>query len=663
MTDGKKYIFQSSINNPSNYTPRYKMFASNEEMLGNLIISIFDTPPQIKPPQKHSVETFNNGIIDVDEFNDTKEEYEKKIEKMKKYCQKYGQDISEIKLPTYEDMCTLCGRNVDLETITSFLQPKKSLDEEIGLGNIKYRIEEKSTFKEVRKYENGNIVTIHYNDGKHCEQISIENDNKKIFKYFNWITGAITNQKIIDNKKQTNTITDYYHNGNVQSVRIRDLETQEIIEQNDYDKHGNRILNDNQKLAHELIKDLTNKNFLGLQSVRNSLQDNLNKITPENIEQVLREYKQATGKSLTQSIEYARGSIDSLYENFSMQSYTTTDKLKDKISEMLVKIYPQTKKIKDMQDFLENTGIGNEFNAMLNDKSFSYSDFEYNWKELTGRDSFEDDFLNSNLPPEIKAQYNRAIWHEACTRLKIKPNLKIENSQIKNEYYKSDMIYDVQYNITEFGGDITIHNKTTGITRIIDINKLTKNMSEINFCEFLTNIQKQPAEVLEDAAIEFDKLYGFSGNEGELERIHAGGFYIHWTEETVINTKMGIHVHELGHAIDFNYLLEQCKNSSAFGSFYAAYIKERDEYVKKGNVCATGTESSINPKDGFDNYCTTNEKEMFAECYTLLMTGNCHSKETILKHFKKTLREAEKLLKEIRKLPEDVRLRKQIVSK
>ena len=658
MIDGKKYIFQSSINNLSNYTPRYKMFASKEEMLGDLIISIYDTPPQIKPPQKHSLETFKNGIIDVDEFNDTKEEYEKKIEKIKKYCQKYGQDISEIKLPTYEDMCTLCGRNVDLETITSFLQPKKSLDEEIGLGNIKYGIEEKSTFKEVRKYENGNIVTIYYNDGKHYEQISIENDNKIIFKYFNWITGAITNQKIIDNKKQTNTITDYYHNGNVQSVRIRDLETDEIIEQNDYDKYGNRILNDNQKLAHELIKDLTNKNFFGLRSVRNSLQDNLNKITLKNIEQVLREYKQATGKSLIQAIEYARGSIDSLYETFSMQSYTTTDKLKDKISEMLVKIYPQTKKITDMQDFLENTGIGNEFKAMLDDKTFKYNDFKDNWKRLTGRDSFEDDFLNSNLPPEIKAQYNRVIWHEACTRLNIKPNLRIENSQIKNEYYTSDMVYDVQYNIKEFGGNITIYNKTTGVTRIIDINKMTKYMSEIDFCEFISDIQTYPAEVLEDMAIELTKITGHSGNEKYLLDNIDALYYSNDITPTMFNPRnKEANVHEIGHGIDYTYLSGKNENMSCSGAFFKTFKAELSEYLKKGNKQFIVKDEKTHDENSW-NYCTRNEKEMFAECYALLMLGNCDNKNTILTHFKKTLREAEKLLKEIRKLPDDVRLRK-----
>lgn len=657
MTDDKKYIFQSSFNNSSNYTPRYKMFASNEEMLGNLIISIYDTPPQIKPPQKHSVETFNNGIIDVDEFNDTKEEYEKKIEKIKKYCQKYDQDISEIKLPTYEDMCILCGRNVDLETMTSFLRPKKSINEEIGLKNLKYKTIEKEDNEQTRKYEDGSIVQIK-TYGNLPKEIIIKKERLHIIKKFNSAGAKITEQEI-NEATYINKITDYYPtSGKIKTIRIRDQYSAKLIETIDYDKNGNRILNDNQKLAHELVKDLTNRNFIGLKSVRNSLQENLNKITPDNIEEVLREYKRTVGKSLAQGIEEMRVSIDSLYEIFSMKSYTTTDKIKDKIAEMLVKIYPQSRNISDMQDFLENTGIGDEFYAMLDDKNFTYSDFKYNWKELTGRDSFEADFLNSNLPPEIKAQYNKVIWHEACQRLNIKSNLKIENSQIKNDNYTSNMIYDIQYNLTTdwIGGTITIINKTTGVTRIIDVNKITKNMSEIDYCTFLSNLQTLPGEILEDIAVECNNVIGHSGKESYLIKKDCGGEYLFDDETILAHTAiMRDFVHELGHAIDhtYKYGRNYAFSDELINTQYAKTLQqEYDKYILKGGkeFGKDTTEPSV--------YCTSSSAEMFAECYTLLMTGNCHSKDTILKHFRKTLIEAEKLLQEIRKLPDDVRLRK-----
>lgn len=656
MTDGKKYIFLNPINKININIPNFKMFTSKEEMLGNLIISIYDTPPSVNPPIKCEKSTYNNGMIDPEEFSDTKEDYEKNIEKIKQYCKKYGQDISEIKLPTYDDMQYLCGRAIDAETMASFLMPKKTLDEEIGLGNVKYKTTP-GCESEYREYENGTNVEILYS-GNYLQQIIIDNEAKRIIKKFD-ITGTKVLEQEFNEKLKTNKIIEYYpSNGQIRTIRRRDLDSSELIETIDYDKNGSRILNENQKLAHELIKDLTNTNFIKLKSVRSSLQDNLNKLTTENVEEVLIEFKRTTGLTLVQKIEEMRCSIDSLYEFFSMKPYTTTDKLKDKIKETLISTYQEGRNINDMQSFLDITGIGNEFEVMLNDKSFQYNYFASYWKALTGRDSFELDFLNSNLPTEIKAQYNRVIWHEACSRLDIKPNLKIENSQIKNKYYSSDMVYDVQYNLhTDWiGGTITIHNKTTGVSRTIDFNELCKNMSEIDYCDFLTNIQKLPAEVLEDAFVEFKELYGHSGKEAELKNLNADGFYRN-NELTVISpVRQGNQVHELGHAIDYNYLSGKNNNSSSCGNFYETFTKEMDEYIKKGNVCYTGTENPINPKDGLCNYCTTNEKEMFAECYTLLMTGNCNSKETILKYFRKTLQKAEKLLKEIRKLPDNVRL-------
>lgn len=68
-------------------------------------------------------------------------------------------------------------------------------------------------------------------------------------------------------------------------------------------------------MVHELIKDLTNTNFIGLKSVRNSLQDSLNKLTTENIEEVLIEFNGTTGQSLLQKIEEMRCGIDS-FMNF-----------------------------------------------------------------------------------------------------------------------------------------------------------------------------------------------------------------------------------------------------------------------------------------------------------------------------------------------------------
>ena len=46
---------------------------------------------------------------------------------------------------------------------------------------------------------------------------------------------------------------------------------------------------------------------------------------------------------------------------------------------------------------------------------------------------------------------------------------------------------------------------------------------------------------------------------------------------------------------------------------------------------------------------------MFAECYTLLMSGHCSSKDLILDYFPKTLEIVKEHLKQIRTLPDGIR--------
>ena len=48
-------------------------------------------------------------------------------------------------------------------------------------------------------------------------------------------------------------------------------------------------------------------------------------------------------------------------------------------------------------------------------------------------------------------------------------------------------------------------------------------------------------------------------------------------------------------------------------------------------------------------YCTANKKEIFAECYTLLMTGDAMSKDCILEHFPETLNVVRQMIIEQRK--------------
>ena len=57
------------------------------------------------------------------------------------------------------------------------------------------------------------------------------------------------------------------------------------------------------------------------------------------------------------------------------------------------------------------------------------------------------------------------------------------------------------------------------------------------------------------------------------------------------------------------------------------------------------------------NYCTYTQEEMFAECYTLLILGNCKSKNVILKYFPECLECAKEIIKETRNLPDEERIK------
>jgi len=54
-------------------------------------------------------------------------------------------------------------------------------------------------------------------------------------------------------------------------------------------------------------------------------------------------------------------------------------------------------------------------------------------------------------------------------------------------------------------------------------------------------------------------------------------------------------------------------------------------------------------------YATYDEQEMFAECYAMLMTGECKSRDLIEDFFPKTLQVIAKHIEYVRSLPDDVR--------
>ena len=149
---------------------------------------------------------------------------------------------------------------------------------------------------------------------------------------------------------------------------------------------------------------------------------------------------------------------------------------------------------------------------------------------------------------------------------------------------------------------------------------------------------------MEDISIELNHITSKS------DRIAPGdnfdGIYLGESDSVVTNVnELTTFVHELGHSIDcglnYRYSSETTEFNSIFEEELAAYIAAGfTQHVSK---------AGYKRKDSTSNYATHNVHEMFAECYTLLMLGDCQSKDVILAHFPKCLKAAEELLKEIRK--------------
>ena len=81
-------------------------------------------------------------------------------------------------------------------------------------------------------------------------------------------------------------------------------------------------------------------------------------------------------------------------------------------------------------------------------------------------------------------------------------------------------------------------------------------------------------------------------------------------------------------------ICEVCQAKIEDTQYYEEYDYDKGVYKHKSG--------------SFENYATWDEMEMFAECYSLLMIGDCTSKNCILTYFPKTLAAAQKHLEYIR---------------
>ena len=251
-------------------------------------------------------------------------------------------------------------------------------------------------------------------------------------------------------------------------------------------------------------------------------------------------------------------------------------------------------------------------------------------------------------------------------------------SQVKNQKFKGE-----PYFIKLDGEILTIKNQKTGKVSKIDFTKLLSDCNEWEYARLKKLITENiPGEVLEDMSVELTKINVASDmnllkdnpdfeaagvyhskddsiclTSLEIYSISAADFI---TEDTIIKAFVDTIVHETGHALDYNGYLYNSPSSE--GKFKEIFEKELENYKKSGKAqfeykqeFRETTEFKDGKIDSNTAYATANVHEMFAECYTLLMTGDNQSKDHILKYFPETLKAAKALLQEIRQKSDNER--------
>ena len=232
---------------------------------------------------------------------------------------------------------------------------------------------------------------------------------------------------------------------------------------------------------------------------------------------------------------------------------------------------------------------------------------------------------------------------------------KTRSSQVKNGFYKGG-----NYTITSKFGKTTVVDNSTGKKHTLDLDKMLSKLPDAEQAKTLKMMQNLPAEVLIDLSVEINKKINDGKNIGMK---NAAAFYTPDDNEITLGVNRPIYdnaeifVHELGHAIDYNGVILNTAGSTD-GNMKKVFEKELKAYLAKGYKQSEGAGRKstviLNGKKQ-SSYATTDEQEMFAECYTLMMLGDCKSKEVITKFFPETFNAAKKLLAEIRNKPNIVR--------
>lgn len=250
------------------------------------------------------------------------------------------------------------------------------------------------------------------------------------------------------------------------------------------------------------------------------------------------------------------------------------------------------------------------------------------YKNLTGERSIQEDLnIILLLHPFKKNKINKILDSLL--------NFENLNTKINNEYWQGD-----PHDVIRKGSTITITNTKTNDTKTLNLATLLKNFNTSEERKrFTEQLQNLPAEVLMDIAAEQTTLIELDSSEtlnlGNNKTCNATGYYDPSSDQVALQSdcKISNIVHETGHALDYNRLSGENKSSAQNSkNFTEIFNEELEKYLADGNKIYDYDKNTKR-----ETYATANKREMFAECYTLLMTGDCGSKATIEKYFPRML--------------------------
>lgn len=222
-------------------------------------------------------------------------------------------------------------------------------------------------------------------------------------------------------------------------------------------------------------------------------------------------------------------------------------------------------------------------------------------------------------------------------------------TQIKNDYYTGD-----SYTVNRNGNVISIINQRTNEDIVLNLEDLCQNLSDEMKEKVYQEFEALPAEVMFDIA----KEVAFKQDE-KIAKDSTAAFYQPFDDTITLDVNKyynRVLPHETGHSLDYNSGGKAATSEDR--NFMESFESELKDYIAAGNVQykeSENGEASSGNEVNIGNYATMNEREMFAECYTLMMMGDCNSKDCIVKYFPKTLEAAKNLLKRIRSLSDKKR--------